>query len=216
MNILKHFDFLEDKEKAHHLLITLLVLFLIITALVYFLPTSLLDIEFSEEVQEQNTSALDFVMKAISWFGKTPVALSSIFGTALLFYLFKYRREAYFTASTLAVSLINAGIKILVDRPRPSADLVDTVIEAQHQSFPSGHTSHYVTFFGFLIFLMLRLKGIRKTFRVFIMIISTFLILTVPLSRVYLGAHWFTDVAGGFVLGLLVLYAIIRFYLKRT
>ena len=215
MKILKYFSFLEDKEKAHHLLLILIILFLVFTALVYFLPTSLLDIEFSEEVQEQNNSALDYIMKAISWFGKTPVALSVIFGTAFIFYISKYRREAYFTAATLAVSLVNAVIKVLVDRPRPSADLVNTVVEAQHQSFPSGHTSLYVTFFGFLIYLMLRLNKMSKTLRIPIIILSLFLTLTVPFSRVYLGAHWFTDVAGGFVLGLTVLYAIIHFYLKR-
>ena len=214
MQILKHFRFLKDKEKAHHLLITLFVLFIAFTALVYFLPTTIIDIEFSEEVQEQSGPVLDFLMKAISWFGKTPVALTTVFATALAFYLFRFRNEALFVVSTLAASLITFGIKFVIDRPRPTKDLVNIVQVAKHQSFPSGHTAHYVVFFGFLIYLMLRLTNINKVLRVSVIVFSLFLIVTVPLSRVYLGAHWFTDVAGGFVLGLMVLYAIIRFYLK--
>ena len=214
MEILKHFRFLKDEEKAHHLLITLFVLFIAFTAVVYFLPTSIIDIEFTEEVQEQSGPVLDTLMKAISWFGNTPVALTTVFATALLFYLFRFRNEALFVVSTLAASLITFGIKFVIDRPRPTKDLVDIVQVAKHQSFPSGHTAHYVVFFGFLIYIMLRFPDINKVLRVTVIIFSLFLIVTVPLSRVYLGAHWFTDVAGGFVLGLMVLYAVIRFYLK--
>lgn len=214
MDVLKHFRFLKDEEKARHLLITLFVLFIAFTAVVYFLPTSIVDIEFSEEVQEQSSPVLDYIMRAISWFGKTPVALTTVFATALLFYLFRYRNEAWFVISTLVASLITFGIKFVIDRPRPTKDLVNIVEQAQHQSFPSGHTAHYVVFFGFLIYIMLRFPEINKTLRVSVIILSLFLIVTVPLSRVYLGAHWFTDVGGGFVLGLMILYGIIHFYLK--
>ena len=215
MDILDFFRFLGDKKKAHYLIFTLIVLFLIFTAVVAFLPTTVIDIEFSEEVQEDSSPLLNFIMKAISWFGVSAVALTLVLGTALIFFLYKYRTEALFVLSTLGVTLLTFGIKVLINRPRPTADLVNIVEHAQHQSFPSGHTTFYLVFFGFLSFLMLRNHYLNKPLRIFVISLSFLLIFTVPFSRIYLGAHWFTDVGAGFVLGLLYLYFLIRIYLNR-
>ncbi len=214
LDILTYFRFLKDKKKAHYLLAILLIVFLFFTTIVLALPTTMVDIEFSEEIQEHNSPFLDTFMKAISWFGVTPVALSCVLGSALLFFLFRYRQEALFIVSTLAVTLITFGIKILINRPRPTADLVNIVEHAKHQSFPSGHTSFYVTFFGFMTYLMLRHHQIPRAIRTAIITLSIFLVLSVPFSRIYLGAHWFTDVASGFIVGVLVLYVVIRIYLN--
>ena len=214
MDILTYFSFLKDKKKAHYLLAILISIFLFFTFIVLLLPTTFVDIEFSEEIQEHSSPILDFFMKAVSWFGLTPVALSCVLGSALLFFIFKYKKEALFIVSTLIVTLFTFGIKILINRPRPSADLVNIVENAQYQSFPSGHTSFYVTYFGFMMFLMLRHHEIPRKIRLPVIFLSLFLILSVAFSRIYLGAHWFTDVMAGFVLGILILYFIIRIYLK--
>lgn len=214
MNFLTFFDFFKDKKKAHYLLAGLIVIFLLLTAVVYFLPTTLIDLEFSEEVQEDSSPFLDAVMKGISWFGVTTVAVSLVLGAALIFFLVQHKTEALFVLLTLSVSLITFGIKVMINRPRPTEDLVTIVEKAQHQSFPSGHTSFYVVYFGFLVFLMLRHRHFAQVLRYFISIFSLLLIFSVPFSRIYLGAHWFTDVAAGFILGALVLYLLIRLYLK--
>lgn len=195
------------------MLAILITAFLIFTLVVLLIPTSMMDVEFSEEIQEHNSPFLDAIMKGISWFGVTPVALSIIFGSALLFFIFRYRKEAIFIVSTLTVTLVTFGIKVLINRPRPTADLVNIVEHAQHQSFPSGHTSFYVTYFGFMTFLMLRHPQIPRLIRIIAISLCFFLVLTVPFSRIYLGAHWFTDVAAGFIVGVVVLYTIIRIYL---
>lgn len=214
MDILTYFRFLRDKKKANYFLGILVISFLLFTLVVAALPTTVVDLEFSEEIQEHSSPLLDTFMKAISWFGVTPVALSFTLGSAVLFFLFRYRTEALFIISTLFVTAVTFGIKVLINRPRPTEDLVNIVEDAQHQSFPSGHTSYYITFFGFLVFLMLRQHKIPRKIRIPVIVLSLFLILSIPFSRIYLGAHWFTDVAAGFILGLLVLYLIIRLYLK--
>lgn len=216
MKFLHYFDFIHDRKKAHYLIAGLVVIFLLFTAVVYSLPTSMVDIEFSEEVQEDSSPALDALMKAVSFFGVTSVALTLVFGTAISFFLLDHKVEAAFTLLTLVVSLVTFGIKVLINRPRPTADLVNIVEKAQHQSFPSGHTSFYVVFFGFVLFLMLRHRHFRKGWRITIISICGLLIATVPFSRIYLGAHWFTDVAAGFILGLLVLYFLIMQYIKKA
>ncbi|QNK64144.1 phosphatase PAP2 family protein [Pedobacter sp. PAMC26386] len=155
-------------------------------------------------------------MKWISWFGAFPVPLFMGLLVAITFYLFKLRREALFVMLTFISGAISTIIKILVNRPRPTANLVRIVEIAKQQSFPSGHTLFYTIFFGFLLVLMWNLKQINAVLRITVTVISAFLILTIPFSRIYLGAHWFTDVLGGFILGLICLYIIGAFYLKKT
>ncbi len=214
MNILKYLDFQPSRKKALHVVLGLTGLFLLLTAFVYLLPTTVIDLEFSEEVQEYNSPLLDAVMKGVSWFGTQVVAVSLTLGTALIFLLLRFRREALFLSLTLLSSVFNFGIKVLVNRPRPTDDLVRIVGQAQHQSFPSGHTVFYVTFFGFLIFLMYRHRQFPRVVRWGVGVVSLLLVLAIPFSRVYLGAHWFSDVFAGFVLGLISLIGLILLYFK--
>ena len=209
---LRFLDFQNDRQKAVHIFIFLTVLFLLLTAFVLVLPKSFIDLEFSEEMQENPSPWLDALMKGVSWFGNQVVAISLTLGVALIFLLFKYKREALFVALTLLASVANFGLKILVNRPRPTEKLVSVLVKAQHQSFPSGHTVFYVTFFGFLVYLMYRLRNIDNSLRLTVGVVSLMLIAAVPFSRIYLGAHWFTDVLAGFIFGLLCLAILVYFY----
>lgn len=211
---LKFLDFQDDRRKAIHVFLFLAGLFLLLTAFVLILPKSFIDLEFSEEVQEHPSPWLDALMKGVSWFGNQIVAISLTLGTSLIFLLFKYRREALFVALTLLASVANFGLKVLINRPRPTEKLVNVLVKAQHQSFPSGHTVFYVTFFGFLAYLMYQLRGIDERLRLAVGVVSVLLIAAVPFSRIYLGAHWFTDVLAGFVFGLLSLAVLVYFYFK--
>jgi membrane-associated phospholipid phosphatase len=211
---LRHLDFQPSRKKALYVVLGLTVLFVLLTGFVYLMPTTFIDVEFSEEMQEYNSPFLDAVMKGVSWFGTQVVAISLGLGSALVFLLLRYRWEALFLCLTLLSSVLNFGLKLLINRPRPTDDLVRIVVKAQHNSFPSGHTVFYVTFFGFLIFLMYRLRQFPLTVRWGVGGVSLVLILAVPFSRVYLGAHWFSDVVAGFVLGLISLIGLILLYFK--
>ncbi len=211
------FDVLSRALKARYLILTLIFLFLILSAFVYFIPTTFIDIEFSEEIQEERHPLLDILMKAISWFGASkPIAGGVILGVAAIFFLARYRKEALFIMGTSVVTLFALGLKILINRPRPTEQFVTILENAQYQSFPSGHTAFYVTFFGFITFLMIIHKEFSNPLRILVSLLCLGLIFSVPVSRVYLGAHWFTDVAAGFVLGLLVLIALIFWYLRSN
>ncbi len=189
--------------------------FLLLTAFVFFFPISSVDREFSEEIQEHHNQLLDTVMKAISWVGYMPAAPIMVVGTALIFYMFKYKKEALFVMFTMLSGVVSSSIKLLIDRPRPSEPLVRIIVKTQQQSFPSGHVLFYVLFFGFLTLLMYEVKTIPKYIRLPVSVISLFFIFSIPYSRVYLGAHWFTDVTAGFLLGLICLYILSVLYLKR-
>jgi undecaprenyl-diphosphatase len=189
--------------------------FVVLTAFVLLFPSSFLDIEFSEEVQEHANPLLDGVMKAISSFGYMPNAPIMVSGTALLFLIFKRKKEALFVILTSLSSLVSLGIKILVNRPRPTDNFVKILVKTTEKSFPSGHVLFYVVFFGFLTLLMYEVKSIPKLVKLPVSVISLLLIFTIPYSRVYLGAHWFTDVTAGFFLGLICLYGLSVWYLKK-
>jgi hypothetical protein len=110
--------------------------------------------------------------------------------------------------STVTGDLMALAVKTLVQRPRPSANLVEVYEQLQGYSFPSGHVVHYVVFFGVITYLAcIALRSVRSTDKILrvafivIVVVSSMLVMLIGLSRVYLGAHWLTDVVGGYLLG---------------
>jgi membrane-associated phospholipid phosphatase len=189
--------------------------FIALSVLVALYPTSALDLKLSEEVQAHQNKFIDEVMYLISTPGYMPESVILVVVTSLMFFVFKYKKAALFMLLTGTAGLISTIIKAIVNRPRPSKDVVRIVLETTQQSFPSGHVLFYVVFFGFLILLMLQLEKIPKALKYVVIIISFFLILAIPVSRIYLGAHWFTDVLGGLLSGLLCLYLLSWLYLRK-
>jgi len=208
-----------NKNQKLLLLITIAILaagFLLISIFVFYFPLSFIDRGFSEEVQKHTSPVLDTAMKAISWLGYMPNSLIVVMITALMFFLFKYKKEALYLTVTLGSNLVCSVIKIIVNRPRPSPSLVRIVEATRQQSYPSGHMMFYIVFLGFLVLLMCRLLTIPKFIRIGVSSIAILLILAIPYSRIYLGDHWFTDVLGGFFLGSLCLFTISYCYLKNV
>ena len=103
----------------------------------------------------------------------------------------------------------NLGLKELSARPRPDAALA--LVEETGLAFPSGHAVFAAAFYGALIYLLGRWDGLarRPALRWTIQGSLALFILGVGASRVYLGAHWPSDVIGGFLFGGLCLSALV-------
>lgn len=196
-------------------LITIILGFVALSILVMLYPMSGVDKFFSAELQEHQNKFLDTTMYLISCPGFLPESAIMIVATSLFLFLFKYKKAALYVLFTMVAGLISTLVKALINRPRPADDLVRVVLKTTQQSFPSGHVLFYVIFFGFLIVLMYQLEDVPTIIRRVIISISSFLILMIPFSRIYLGAHWFTDVLGGFLLGLISLYVLSWLYLRK-
>lgn len=203
------------RKRIIQFLIIICVGFLILTLLVITFPTSWIDLKFSEEIQEHQNQSLYFFMIAVSWFGNTWESISVVLLTTILLILFKFRREALFCFLTLGIGVLTYSIKVFINRPRPNSDFVKVLTEAKYQSFPSGHTSFYLVFFGLISFFIYHHKWFKKGYRISLIVIFMSLIFLVPISRIYLGAHWFTDVLGGFFIGVAYLTILLFFYFKE-
>lgn len=190
----------------------------IILGLTFFVhnhPVSSFDIHVTHEIQEFKTGDFTSLMKFISSFGN-PIGLSlSIIFVSLFFFVTNNRRESCFIFTTLIPDLLNMLVKIMISRPRPTLENAQLLLNFNQSSFPSGHVVHYVVFFGFLLVVMLINKQIPSFWRMTIGILSAILILAISVSRIYLGAHWVSDVIGGYLFGFAYLGIILKFYFNK-
>ena len=188
-----------------------------IMALIFFVhyhPTSSFDIHVTHEVQELKMGNFTSLMKFISMFDNPVIMALSVILASLFFFVTHNRREFCFVFATLIPDLLNILVKIMVSRPRPTLENAKLFLNFGQSSFPSGHVVHYVVFFGFLLAVMFVNKKIPSFWRIFIGSFSAFLVFTISISRIYLGAHWATDVIGGYLFGFAYLGIILKFYLK--
>ncbi|WP_157255338.1 phosphatase PAP2 family protein [Pedobacter sp. Leaf216] len=204
--------------KRNTLIVALIILIAAFTFLSIFIanhPILAFDIKISLFIQQFHADWLDKVMLAISFFGELPYSLLSVLIVAGIFYWKKYKREGTFISTVLLSGLIILGIKNIINRPRPTAFYVRLVEVNRFQSYPSGHVLSYTLFFGFLIIIMNTAKNIPKVTKNVVTYLSAFLVFTIAPSRIYLGAHWFTDTVGGFLLGIICLFPLCYFYFNK-
>lgn len=206
-------DFIKRDERwLLHIVLLLITAYVVLSVLVVMMSTSSFDTGITLRLQKNHTPALDAFMNVISWFASIPGGLTTMGAAAVAFFLAGKRREALFVfAPILAVPIVSL-VKRLFNRARPTAELVRVVRDFHNESFPSGHVVFYTVLFGFLTYLMYRHKDLPNAVRVAVSALSIFLILSVPFSRMYLGAHWFTDVVAGFCLGCLLLIGLALWY----
>jgi membrane-associated phospholipid phosphatase len=207
--------FIHKKNVLPSFLVGLTLIFLSLSHLVLNSPPSHLDVSFTVAVQKHQSPALDTCANFISWFGYMPVSLIMVLLVATLFFISGFKREALYTLYTLISGLISTGTKILINRPRPTKDLVRILDVVRDRSFPSGHVLFYTLFFGMLILIAAKTKEIPLFLRGMVSVMSALMIVMVPLSRIYLGVHWLTDVFGGFILGLMSLLVLGYFYFQK-
>lgn len=179
---------------------TPLVLFVYIMYNVTNNLTGDLDSIVYKKVAEFISPGLTDFMKLLSFFGSGQFLI--IFSLVLVAVFYKYERNSFNTAmifiNLFSSSVINTSIKYLIRRDRPN---ILRLIEIIGYSFPSGHSMVSMSFYGFLIYLSF--KNINSRWKYVMAFVLTTVILLIGLSRIYLGVHYFSDVIGGFTLGIL-------------
>jgi undecaprenyl-diphosphatase len=171
------------------------------------------DMAITARLQKQRNPWVRRFFFAVSEIGFPNVSAPLVVGTAGVFWALRFRLEAIFILLTSSSTILNALVKRLIKRPRPTQELVTVVRVINEPSFPSGHVMHYTNFYGLLIYLVATNWRSGKLRNVLISF-CTLLIVCIGPSRVYLGAHWPSDVMAGYLYGGLWFAGIMAFYLR--
>lgn len=142
---------------------------------------------------------MDSLMIFITELGSVWIfTVMTIFAVLWLWFKAKDRWTAlFFVIAVAGGGLLNSLLKGFYGRERPS---INEAIDATGFSFPSGHAMGSLIFYGFVMFLTIR--GRQKEWLKWTISISLgVLIMLIGLSRIYLGAHFPSDVAAGFIAG---------------
>lgn len=97
----------------------------------------------------------------------------------------------------IGISVLTSSLKELFERDRPN--LIQEY-DGTGYSFPSGHSTGPMVFYGFIIYLIIRSR-FPLVAKWIVGIVLGLLIFLIGFSRIYLGVHYASDVIGGFLLG---------------
>ena len=158
------------------------------------------DVQLSHWLHAHATAPLTRAMLVLTTLGATWFVVS----VALPFLIFLIsRRRFYWIAITISSvfggMLLNRSLKYVFHRPRPRFD--DPILSLTSYSFPSGHTMAATVLYGVLAAYLLS-KTSRRSSRALIIFVAGLLIGLVAFSRIYLGAHYLSDVLGAMAEGL--------------
>jgi len=147
-------------------------------------------------IQGFESPGLTAIMKCFTFIGSTPsVAVISLFSLFFLYKVLKHRTELIlFIAIIVGSPILNELLKLLFHRARPD---FHRLIKINGYSFPSGHAMSAFAVYGVLSFLLWRHIPTRWG-RTLLIVTSIIMILTIGISRIYLGVHYPSDVIGGY------------------
>ncbi len=192
------------KSHLKNYIIISLFAFILIATAVLFRVTMREDLLLYYLLISIKNNILLSVATLVSFFGSVKGLIVVSF---FLVFILKSNKQRIF----LFLDLISSGLIINVakniflrERPIIGQNLL------KDYSFPSGHTFIAISFYGFLLYLVMKDK--ESNYKKLKIGILLFLIITIPLSRLILGVHYLTDILGGITLGLAYLFFLIIMY----
>lgn len=188
-----------DHPEARGLALWSLLLLLSSAALGLLLSQPLIGIDHwvNAGLQGLRSPTADRIFVALTSSGDSPVVFASF--TILLTWLAwrGYRKAAgHWLFAVLIAYGLAQGLKFALQIQRP-ASLADGISAF---AFPSVHTTLATTLYGFLAILIAREVSVERRWIPYSL--ATLPIVLIAFSRLYLGVHWLSDVAGGLALGL--------------
>ena len=136
------------------------------------------------------------IFKVFTNIGAAPFLIAV---TVILTLAIKKRRYGiYIIYNLIFSSLGNYLLKYIFERQRPD---VNRLIPESGYSFPSGHSTVSMAFYGFLIYLI-HVNVKNKKIKIPLITLLSCTIVMIGVSRIYLGVHYTSDVCGGFLLSI--------------
>ncbi|MEI7578869.1 MAG: phosphatase PAP2 family protein [bacterium] len=188
------------------------------------------DLQISLFIQRKQPFWFIDLMRLISLFEFAIVLL--VIPLFIFFYLKKEKYAAYLILAAGLSWFMMRLLKVSFNIPCPTASEVQilftfknlaTVLSTKYHSglfnpnvcYPSGHVFDYIVLWG--VILNLRDKITKSTWQQkLIKFFCIFIIFAVGISRISLGAHFFSDILGGYLFGSAWLLLLISIYRKQS
>lgn len=171
-------------------------------------PLTVLDLTVVTWFRTHSAPVLDRIGVVVSLTG-SPVAMA-IVGVVVAIVLTMRRRWVLLSgwaAVFVGGSVLDWALKRIIQRPRPTG--ASAFLHGASFSFPSGHAMGSLFGYGMLAYLVVRFWAKSWRQRLTIIVIAMVLIVSIGLSRLYLGVHYFSDVVAGYAVALVWLAACI-------
>lgn len=165
------------------------------------------DLWLSHRLQGIDSAAF---IRALDWaedLADVPLLLAVWLPGIALLWALGSRWQAFLLLASGAVWPLNSGLKEIVERPRPSPELVEVSAYPSTFSFPSGHAVTAFVIYGLAFYFAGHLR--QRPLRLLVRGASLWVVAFTGLERVYTGVHWPSDVLGGFYLGILAVSLVI-------
>ncbi len=185
------------------ILIFIIDLILVLTENTAFIDSKIHDLVYHDDIIE--------IMKYITFLGSA-IAIPIVTGiSTIILYLKKQKKEAI---SIIIIVILNAVLnlvlKAIISRERPEYILVDE----DFYSFPSGHAMGITSLYGYLIYIIYNSKLMKKN-KIILITLFSLVIISVCISRIILGAHYFSDIIAGILISIFLII-IYNFVLKKV
>jgi len=182
--------------------------------MVHASPYLPVDLALTREIQSVKEPWFAWLMWNVNWLGFGIEATSLVALTVLVTYLAGWRWAALVGAIDAAtIWAINIAIGWIVARPYPvpGPEFNGLLVDLTKPSFPGGHASSFIAFYGFMWYLVYtRVKKLWPRLPL-LLFFGALMVLVVP-SRVYMGRHWPTDTLAAVLLGTIWLILSILLY----
>jgi undecaprenyl-diphosphatase len=189
----------------------LAILALVVSIYARFTPMFPGDLCLTLWLQSFDNHLILSTMECISFIFGGWSAVLVVVATSIVVWWRIGRLEAIMIPVGGLITLVNTALKLAINSPRPSADLVHVLSREQGSGFPSGHAFFAILILGLAAyFIFINLK--KRVLRMLVIAGLIALILLTGTSRVYLGVHWPSDVIGGYLIGGVFLTALIWFH----
>lgn len=186
----------------------LLIFFVVLTILVVLGVTKGFDDSVYSLVRSLESGFFDKYFLTVTKLGNESVVIILAF---IIFLLVKRNDKLLVLLTCLFSVISNQLIKHIIMRDRPS---VYRMIKQGGFSYPSGHSMIAVALYGILIYLVLKYIK-NKYLKYGLSALLVLLILSIGISRIYVGVHFASDVVGGFSLAIAEIVLIVSFLEKK-
>ena len=200
--------FRQDNPKVTYIIIAVAALILVIASIHLFLEITEdlkakymthIDASVSQYIISFRTPALTEYFTFATNVGDSLGYLCAFVIITIVFYLIFHSWKNVIELALISLLALSSNVvlKQIIHRARP---LSEHLVSVDTLSYPSGHAMSAMAFYGFLIYLVYTFK-MKAVLKAAVISLLAIILLSIGISRIYLGVHFPSDVAGGFVAG---------------